>query len=202
MAKYELTGDFGVGAHPTCGSELWFDCPDDTPPPEDNESVLGTLDLTAVIDAVKRAGGAISIFEAAERLLLESLGKVASWATARQVNIELTCARFDDVVDYIAAQKPWTMSWSNVLDYFTRTGFHRLARACSAGGGTVHFASSMNWVVNVRGANVLDFHDAEVREQLLARLLHRYLYRYLHTCTGTPWTLWCPQGPALLGWAR
>jgi hypothetical protein len=34
------------------------------------------------------------------------------------------------------------------------------------------------------------------------RLLHRYLYRYLHTCTGTPWTLWCPQGPALLGWAR
>jgi hypothetical protein len=92
MVKYEITGDFGVGAHPSCGSVLWFDCPDSTPPPENDESILGTLDLIAVVEAVQRAGGVISIFEAAEQIVLQSLDKVAGWATGGHVTVQLTCA--------------------------------------------------------------------------------------------------------------
>jgi tetratricopeptide (TPR) repeat protein len=91
MSKYELTGDFGVGAHPSCGNVLRFDCPDGTPAPDNNESVLGTLDLTVVVDAVQRAGGGISIFQAAEQLLLRSLSKVAGWATRGDVTGHLRC---------------------------------------------------------------------------------------------------------------
>lgn len=167
MAKYELTGDVGVGAHPSCGSVLWFDCPDGTPPPENDESVLGTLEFTAVVEAVQRVDGTISIFEAAEQLLLESLHKLAGWATSGHLSVQLTCARFEEVVEYITAQRPWTMSWSNVLDYFAPAEFHKLARACSRHGGTVHFGSSINWPRNVQGANVLDIKDAGARAQVL-----------------------------------
>jgi hypothetical protein len=71
------------------------------------------------------------------------------------------------VVDYIAAQAPWTISWSNVLNYINPAEFHRLARACSILGHTVHFGSSMNWVNSVRGACLFDFADAEARAQVL-----------------------------------
>ena len=58
----------------------------------------------------------------------------------------------------VAALKPWTMSWSNVLDYVAPREFHALARACSIHGDTIHFAHSMNWSAEVKGAQLLDYY--------------------------------------------
>ena len=52
------------------------------------------------------------------------------------------------------------MSWSNVLDYFGVRQFHRIARACSVHGETIHFGYSMNWACDVRMAHPIDFNSA------------------------------------------
>ena len=49
------------------------------------------------------------------------------------------------------------MSWSNVLDYLDYGDFHRIDRACSVHGDTIHVGYSMNWVMEVYGTNIIDF---------------------------------------------
>uniref|UniRef100_A0A7S1X5G0 Uncharacterized protein n=2 Tax=Tetraselmis chuii TaxID=63592 RepID=A0A7S1X5G0_9CHLO len=57
----------------------------------------------------------------------------------------------------IAAMRPSSISWSNVLDYMNIAVFHAMARACSAPAGTIHFGYSMNWPQNMKGASVFDY---------------------------------------------
>jgi len=59
----------------------------------------------------------------------------------------------------IQNMKPYTMSWSSVLDYFTLEDFHEIARCCSCAesGDTVHYGYSMNWPTEVFGMSLLDF---------------------------------------------
>lgn len=52
----------------------------------------------------------------------------------------------------IKALTPWTLSWSNVPDYYHPRDFHAMARACSADANTVHRSHSMNWVMVGWGA--------------------------------------------------
>lgn len=150
MARYELTGDFGVGLRPDCGNLPWFNRPHGTPPPGRSETLFGTISPGVLLDA-KSAAPSRSLAEMAEQLILadsERLGRVS---------VVLRCSRFEDAIGYIAAQRPWTMSWSNVLDYIEAGEFHRLARACSVHGDTVHYGCSMNWPSNVAGASILDY---------------------------------------------
>ena len=60
----------------------------------------------------------------------------------------------EDVHRLIASLLPYSMSWSNVLDYIEPSAFHRMARACSAPSGTVHYGYSMNWPQYIYGASV------------------------------------------------
>lgn len=56
----------------------------------------------------------------------------------------------------IAMMRPYTISWSNVLDYFMPEDFHDLARRCSEFGDCMHYGYSMNWTTQVFGASILD----------------------------------------------
>lgn len=88
------------------------------------------------------------------------------------VTVAVVCGKVEDMIDFIAANKSWTMSWSNVIDYIDYAEFHRLARACSIHGDTLHFRYSMNWVKDVFGVNILDFAGSErteIRRELIAR---------------------------------
>ena len=60
----------------------------------------------------------------------------------------------EDVHKLIASLLPYSMSWSNVLDYIEPSAFHCMARACSAPSGTVHYGYSMNWPQYIYGASV------------------------------------------------
>jgi hypothetical protein len=60
----------------------------------------------------------------------------------------------EDVQVRITALRPFSMSWSNVLDYIEPCAFHTMARACSAPNGTVHCGYSINWPRQVKGASV------------------------------------------------
>ncbi|CAI5746570.1 unnamed protein product [Peronospora destructor] len=57
----------------------------------------------------------------------------------------------------IAQMCPFTISWSNVLDYFVPEDFHDLARRCSVNGDCVHYGYSMNWTTQVFGTSLLDY---------------------------------------------
>jgi hypothetical protein len=49
----------------------------------------------------------------------------------------------------------WTMSWSNVCDYFpSHAAFHECAAACSKHGDTIHFLHSLNWLTSVKVGDV------------------------------------------------
>jgi hypothetical protein len=52
----------------------------------------------------------------------------------------------------IARMQPFTMSWSNVCDYYSPSQFHEMAKACSGVEDTVHYGYSMNWPSRVKGA--------------------------------------------------
>eukprot|EP00913_Durusdinium_trenchii_P022015 g20688.t1 len=77
-----------------------------------------------------------------------------------QVIIDLRCDLVDseaEIVPWIARQHPWTMSWSNVLDYMPPQKFHQLARMCSLQGDTIHYGYSMNWICEVYGSCIMDY---------------------------------------------
>ena len=158
MTKYELTRDFGISEDPVCGNLLMFDCPDGTPPLGNDETVFSALGFHEIMDFVRGSKRSkITIIEAAEEYAFKCIAKLAFWAQTGKVTLELKCARIQDVLDDIAARKPWTMSWSNVLDYFDYSDFHDMARKCSVHGDTIHFGYSMNWIVDVFGTNIIDF---------------------------------------------
>ena len=53
--------------------------------------------------------------------------------------------------------RPYSMSWSNVVDYLPPASFHKVARLCSRAGDCMHYAYSMNWITEMWGANLRDF---------------------------------------------
>jgi tetratricopeptide (TPR) repeat protein len=161
MARYELTGAFGVTASGSTdgengdlvGSVTMFDCPDGTPPLADNETVFSTVQITTLFPA---DGSRTCVTEALRDHLLGRIRRLLGWAQSSAVVVELHCAAVEDSVGAIAAFRPWTMSWSNVLDYIPAEKFHDIARACSVHHDIIHFGYSMNWMTQVYGASFLD----------------------------------------------
>ncbi|CAG8644024.1 9701_t:CDS:2, partial [Diversispora eburnea] len=60
---------------------------------------------------------------------------------------------------------PWTMSWSNICDYFYPNNFHKLLKACS-GNDTIHAMTSMNWITEVYGAHIKEY-NGSIRRKML-----------------------------------
>lgn len=169
LAKYELTRDFALSGEPVHGNTLMFDCPDGTSPLIQDESVFSAFNWHDVMQIVNQTPNT-TIMDAAKVYAIKNITKIADWATAGVVVVEVRRARFEDSIAFIADQKPWTMSWSNLCDYISYEEFHRIARACSRHGDTVHFGYSMNWSLKVFGTNLIDFQgaeQAETRENLL-----------------------------------
>ena len=164
MAAYELTGDVFVGkTKQLCGSICWWDCPDGTPPNVKDQTFLAAIDLRVVMQ--ERAQSQ-SFFHAAEAYLLRRMLKMVNWARTGTVVVSAMIGNVADLIEQIAAMQPWTMSWSNVADYYKASDFHRIARACSINGDTMHFAYSMNWSTDVSGAHILDYSQPEARASI------------------------------------
>jgi len=172
MGRYEISGDFCLKGEPMCGNTIMFDCPDGTAPLEKDETVFSALSFREIMDILKADETAqMDIVGAAETYALGGISKIVNWALSGRLDVELFCSPFESVIDEIAARKPWTMSWSNVLDYIDYGDFHRMARACSVHGDTIHYGYSMNWCADVLGVNIIDFtrskEQAAIRKQLI-----------------------------------
>ena len=168
MAKYQLTGDFGT-RKPVCGSIVMLDCPDGTPPLPVNENIFSALSFTDIMKIAKE-NSRLTILDAAEAYTLTGITKLVSWCGSNSVRVELRCTKVEDIIEEIASVRPWTMSWSNVLDYVDHTEFHRMVRECSKHSDTIHFGYSMNWSSAVWGTCLIDFAGeafTEMRKELL-----------------------------------
>jgi len=170
MASYLLTGDFCV-RDPVCGSTVMFDCPDGTPPPSLGENIFQALPFQDVM-SIAMENPQETVLDAAERCVLSGITHLVSLCASNRVRVELRCNRVQDVIDEIASERPWTMSWSNILDYADYGDFHKMARKCSKHGDTIHFGYSMNWPTEVWGTCLIDyaFSDfVELRKEMIKK---------------------------------
>lgn len=170
LAEYELTRDFCLHHAPFCGNLLMLSCPDGTPPMDLDETLFSALPFKDIMDVFVdncRTGRAKkSIIDAAEKYAFTKIMILVKRAQMKQIALELICGDVKDLTSTIASRRPWTMSWSNVLDYFDYADFHQMARSCSAHGDTIHYGYSMNWSRDVFGTNILD-HEISTRSDII-----------------------------------
>ena len=144
------------------GSICWWDCPDGTPPNQFDQTFLSATNMLLVLE--ERASKQ-SFFRAAEEYLLRGVAKMIEWARSGAVTVEAKIGIVSELSPQIAALNPWTMTWSNVSDYYKTSEFHSIARACSRNGDSMHFAYSMNWIADVAGSQIIDY-DAKQRKEI------------------------------------
>jgi len=61
-----------------------------------------------------------------------------------------------ELLKEIQTMNPYTVDWSNIMDYFSKQDFFCMARAASSE-DTVHYIHLMNWVSCYKGASVFDY---------------------------------------------
>eukprot|EP00808_Paulinella_micropora_P002023 g43524.t1 len=114
-----------------------------------------------------------NIVEIATTILTEGIKTLMKHVREGKIVIqEITHARVmpgSPVLKGIAQLKPNTVSWSNVCDDLSAVDFHEMVRAVSRqdATGAVHFAHSLHWAAEVKGASVLDYPDPRERKELI-----------------------------------
>ncbi|KAI9985764.1 hypothetical protein PInf_024530 [Phytophthora infestans] len=157
-------------------------------PPLDDEIALNTVDFrTLVEDYVdpekkqKNSTKRLSVLDLFVIYILKNLHRLRGLMLANiltvEVNYGVVKAGRDasDPVDEalltrIAELQPETISWSNLLDYFSLEGFHDLARRCSMYGNCLHYGHSTNWSAQVFGASMIDYHPGNASVMIEAVL--------------------------------
>mmetsp|Transcript_10401 Transcript_10401/g.24413 ORF Transcript_10401/g.24413 Transcript_10401/m.24413 type:complete len:183 (+) Transcript_10401:256-804(+) len=76
---------------------------------------------------------------------------------SKDIRVKFVHSQVEDAAEEIASMRPWSISWSNVLDYMGPKTFHKLARKLSVHGDVIHFGYSMNWPSAVKGAHLVDY---------------------------------------------
>ncbi|CAE7567241.1 RPAP3, partial [Symbiodinium pilosum] len=170
MCQYLLTGDVFDAEKPEVGNPAMWSVPAGAPPLAQGESAFNAVEIDDLAEGPKKD----NIAKCLVKVLLQRLQRLRDQI---QKGVVRRCELVEadtSIAKWVADQQPWTMSWSNVLDYMTPQHFHRLARACSASGDTVHYAYSMNWTAEVVGTCILDYSDLEQRKQII-NVAHRIL---------------------------
>ena len=185
LMHYVLTGEIGLqelsckaAAEALVGSMTMWSVPA-TAPPMMHDNAFSAINIGLL--AEKRQGDGDSIVNVFERVQLKALARLRRLLVESRVVIKLynktlvylppanamlqspaRVKQWASLVQEIAALKPRTMSWSNLLDYFPLTSFHDLCRACSAAATempTIHYGYSMNWRHKMYGMRLEDLED-------------------------------------------
>ena len=155
LGKYLITGELLKGE---VGSVVMFSLPDGySGSLAMDESVFQTINFEALM---KSRLNSDNIVNAAINYLRSSIQKLTENILKKHIiidiNFELVNLSKTNVIKKIASLNPYTISWSNVCDYYRAQDFHRMAKMCS-GENTLHFAYSMNWPRFVFGTSMLDY---------------------------------------------
>ncbi|CAJ1385095.1 unnamed protein product [Effrenium voratum] len=129
--------------------------PPSAPPLEKGESAFNAVEIDDLAQCQEP-----NIRQKLSGELLRRLARLRTWLQSKEVVLDLRrdfVSPEAAIVGWIERLHPWTMSWSNVLDYLPPKEFHKLARSCSAQGDTIHYGYSMNWIAEVYGSCIMDY---------------------------------------------
>ncbi|CAG8449482.1 6128_t:CDS:1 [Ambispora gerdemannii] len=176
-ARYILTGEFPLmdDQQPKnlIASITMFNCNNGISPHSTSEFMLEMLPMDSILPKYQRED--TTFLNAIYNFLEESITEVCAWLSppaGKSEKIEIYL-HFQSVTNdnstllaSIRQLDPWTMSWSNICDYFHAHDFHKLLRACS-GNDTVHAMTSVNWITEVFGAHINEYDSRSRRETLI-----------------------------------
>lgn len=133
-------------------------------PPAMNEHVFHCLPMTRLIQGQwERLFPKMLRFVVDRLTLLQGMVRDGSmWLDVRQ---GLISPENKALLQEIKGLDPYTIDWSNLVDYTHPKVFHVMAQACSSD-ETIHYAHSMNWLQRVVGAMILDYQSDKRRDML------------------------------------
>lgn len=170
-------------ATPLTGSLTMWNVPPNAPPLEE-DIAFNTVDFMTLLEEYakrekqqKRSVDRLSVVDLFVIHILQNLHRLRGLMLRNKLTIEVNygvvkavrgAAANDrtnrELLDRIALMRPYTISWSNVLDYFLPEDFHDLARRCSVFGDCMHYGYSMNWSTQVYGASIIDYSPQETKQ--------------------------------------
>jgi hypothetical protein len=183
ITQYCLTGEvfgednFQPHGLNAVGSLTFWQCPPGSPP-LDEESMFNAFaveDLMAAFNEDK-SKNIVQVFEMkALRALIDLRSRLLNGSLTIELYMgvlkPLTEPDGHDLVNFICTRiKPYTVGWSNVIDYIELGNLHDLGRAISSHGNVSHYGYTMNWPIEVFGANIIDyemFHNYKAAHYIL-----------------------------------
>ncbi|GBB90310.1 hypothetical protein RclHR1_17200002 [Rhizophagus clarus] len=177
VARHILTGEFPLmddqQEKNLIASITMFNCNDGISPHSTSEFMFQMMPMDAILPKYKRKE--TSFLSALYNYLEDGTTKACTWlsppagkAKAIEIYLHFQTVNNDnpELLTSIRRLNPWTISWSNICDYFYARDFHKLLRACSAN-DTVHVMTSMNWITEVFGAHIMEYERNQRREMFM-----------------------------------
>lgn len=163
VCRYILTGDVSLPQEQSSvGSITMF-----SNPPSVGERARDESVFTRITPQFKYNE---SLMQSVKAHLMEQITSIASMIQDDMIEFEFMLRTMNpedsETHALIRKMNAFTMSWSNICDYMPRDKFLQMAKACS-GSETVHYMHSMNWKMEVKGVNVLDFPDSTTRSMII-----------------------------------
>ncbi|KAF1789362.1 Tetratricopeptide-like helical domain [Phytophthora cactorum] len=170
LTEYLLTGEIRASSFGDVECASWRS-------PLEEDIAFNTVEFMDILEEYaerqkkqKDAIHRLSVTDLFVMYISRNLLRLRDLMVANKLTIEVTYG----VVKAIAALRPYTISWSNVLDYFLPDDFHDLARRCSVHGDCMYYGYSMNWTTQVFGASIIDY-DPDESKQLINSTLNTAL---------------------------
>ncbi|KAA8491107.1 hypothetical protein FVE85_4524 [Porphyridium purpureum] len=151
---------------------------------------LDMTDLFATIPMrtlVENMGEGRDIYDIAVHVKMSELARLRDLLCRGAITVELHRGMVtpDDaeLVGRIAALRPFSMSWSNVVDYVSMAQFHEMAPTF---GAKRHFGYFMNWIAKVYGTCAADYCQDESGRALLHKVMETELAVRRHPLVKQP----------------
>uniref|UniRef100_A0A0G4I8I8 Uncharacterized protein n=1 Tax=Chromera velia CCMP2878 TaxID=1169474 RepID=A0A0G4I8I8_9ALVE len=147
----------------TVGSPCMWTVPEGSPPLE--EDVIFNALTTQMLLEEHNAAPEKDLVHLFTDRVTRDLKRIRSMLQQGSLCVDLFCCEVqplgrsrkgDALAEAIAELHPYTVSWSNVIDYLELPQFHSLARHISQHGDAMQYAYSMNWTAETFGTFVGD----------------------------------------------
>ncbi|CAI2167999.1 13289_t:CDS:1 [Funneliformis geosporum] len=176
-ARHILTGEFPLmddqQPNNLIASITMFNCNNGISPHSTSEFMHQMIPMDAILTRFQRKK--TTFLNAMYEFLEQSITKICDWLSppegkSEKIDIYLhfqsVTNDYPELLTSIRQLDPWTMSWSNICDYFYAQEFHKMLQACS-GEDTVHVMTSMNWITEVYGAHINEYDKSCRRDMLI-----------------------------------
>jgi len=168
FAEYIISGDVIRPNSPSvCGNVTMFDNVQQCPKKSKDELIYNVVEMDEKFVAIWRRSKCLK--EAVRAFLLNGIQKLKQHIVEKDIVVEFihgaVCPNNTPLIKRLHSLKAYSVSWSNCVDYMKPSKFHQMAKQIG-NEDCVHFAYSMNWVMSMKGANIIDFDSAEMRKHM------------------------------------